>query len=383
MAARARQPAPAVHGRRRLGAAPAVGDGHRELRRDRRRLSRGLPDEPGRRTRSRPCSPARTSRPIATSRTAAASRARAAVDGRRSAAVDRVAPGVPGRQQRRVHGPVRVQGQRQRRCPTTRPRTRATCSSASPTARSCRPPTEAGIAHFDRGRGASLVDLNLDGLLDLVRGQPRRAGPRLAQRRDRHGRRAGARWATGSRTGSRQPGGNRDAIGAVVETRVGDHGHRAPRGGRGRRPRQRPAGLDAGRHRSGDGGASCGSRGRTASRARGSGWRPTGLRSSNVARRRPGHGRRAARREADDDPEGTAGPDRPAGLRRTRAPAGPARRGLPGAGGAASCARERSRATTGSSCTRIASTAPTSRSSPGSTRGSRRRCSSSGRTTRP
>ena len=38
VAVRARGAAAALHGRRRLGAAPAVGDGHRELRRDRRRL---------------------------------------------------------------------------------------------------------------------------------------------------------------------------------------------------------------------------------------------------------------------------------------------------------------------------------------------------------
>ena len=76
--------------------------------------------------------------------------------------------------------------------------------------------------------------------------------------------------------------------------------------------------------------------------------------------------------------EGTAGPDRPAGLRGARPAAGAARRGLPGAGGRAACARERCAGTTASSCTPIASTARTSRSSPASTRGSRRRCSSSG-----
>ena len=32
------------------------------------------------------------------------------------------------------------------------------------------------------------------------------------------------RWAAGSRSGSHQPGGNRDAIGAVIETKVGDVG---------------------------------------------------------------------------------------------------------------------------------------------------------------
>jgi hypothetical protein len=78
----------------------------------------------------------------------------------------------------------------------------------------------AGILSFARARGATLVDLNLDGLLDLVvvnrrenvkiwrnvgrgtAGYPRAMGNWLALR-------------------LRQPGGNRDAVGAWVEVRAG------------------------------------------------------------------------------------------------------------------------------------------------------------------
>jgi hypothetical protein len=80
---------------------------------------------------------------------------------------------------------------------------------------------DAGIAHFDRGRGAALVDLNLDGLPDLVEvnlGAPvrvwRNVGSGTADAPSPMGTWAGYRL--------RQDGGNRDAIGAVVETRIGD-----------------------------------------------------------------------------------------------------------------------------------------------------------------
>lgn len=79
----------------------------------------------------------------------------------------------------------------------------------------------AGILSFDRGRGAALADFNLDGLLDLVEvnyGAPvrlwRNAGPDPA--------------AAPSSPGSwveirlRQPVPNVDAIGAVVEVRIGE-----------------------------------------------------------------------------------------------------------------------------------------------------------------
>jgi hypothetical protein len=80
---------------------------------------------------------------------------------------------------------------------------------------------EAGIVSFARSRGASLVDLNLDGLLDLV----------LVHRRENVGlwRNLGAgdgetaepmgHWLA---VRPRQDGPNRDAVGAWVEVRVGE-----------------------------------------------------------------------------------------------------------------------------------------------------------------
>ncbi len=76
----------------------------------------------------------------------------------------------------------------------------------------------AGILTFDRGRGAALVDFNLDGRLDLVLvsyGAP----VRLWRNEDPRGRdTAGATWLN---LRLRQPGPNADAIGAVVEVRSG------------------------------------------------------------------------------------------------------------------------------------------------------------------
>lgn len=78
----------------------------------------------------------------------------------------------------------------------------------------------AGIVTFDRGRGAALVDLNLDGRLDLVQsfyGAPvrlwRNAGPI-----DGSGAATEGRWL---RLRLRQAAPNVDAIGAVVEVRTG------------------------------------------------------------------------------------------------------------------------------------------------------------------
>ena len=328
MAVRARQPAPPVHGRRRLGAAPAVGHGDRELRRDGRRLSRGLPHEPGpehapdaaRRARA-----ADLSRP----REPPGHRGHPSGDRRRSAPVDRVAPGVPGRQQRRVHGPVRVQGQRQRRSPTTRRATRATCCSASRTARTSQAVAEAGIVAL-RPRARRRARGPQPRRPARPRGgQPRRAGPRVAQRRGRHGRRAGARWATGSayrlRAARRQPGrdrsGGRDRGSATRSSGAARSSWAAATSAASWAGR-RSASARRRRRR-------CGSPGRTASRARGSAsaadgfaiiergaaaplpWTPAAARRRRMTTRRarlaridlpdfgaPGPAARAARRRA-------------------------------------------------------------------------------------
>ncbi len=80
---------------------------------------------------------------------------------------------------------------------------------------------EAGIANFARSRGAALVDLNLDGLLDLVevnRREPvtvwRNVGSGTAPEPEPIGNWAAIRL--------RQDGGNVDAVGAWIEVRLGD-----------------------------------------------------------------------------------------------------------------------------------------------------------------
>ncbi len=79
----------------------------------------------------------------------------------------------------------------------------------------------AGIVTFDRGRGAALADFNSDGLLDLVVANV--GTPARLWRNVGHGT-ADAPAAMGGWLGVRlhQTGTNRDAIGAVIETRVGD-----------------------------------------------------------------------------------------------------------------------------------------------------------------
>jgi len=80
----------------------------------------------------------------------------------------------------------------------------------------------AGILSFDRGRGAALADFNLDGLLDLVEvnyGAPtrlwRNVGAGTAEQPEPMGS-----WIA---LDLAQAGANRDAIGAWVDVRVGDH----------------------------------------------------------------------------------------------------------------------------------------------------------------
>jgi hypothetical protein len=79
----------------------------------------------------------------------------------------------------------------------------------------------AGVLSFDRGRGAGLVDFNLDGLLDLVEvnyGAPTRLWRNVGSGDGTHAQPIG-HWLALRLT---QPGPNRDAIGSWVEVKVGD-----------------------------------------------------------------------------------------------------------------------------------------------------------------
>ena len=80
---------------------------------------------------------------------------------------------------------------------------------------------DAGIVGFERGRGAALVDLNLDGMLDLVVVNRRENVKvwRNVGRGDAERPRPQGHWIA---LRLRQPGPNRDAIGAWVEVMVGD-----------------------------------------------------------------------------------------------------------------------------------------------------------------
>ena len=73
---------------------------------------------------------------------------------------------------------------------------------------------------FERGRGAVLIDLNLDGILDLVVANLkapteiwRNVGKGTAQKTEVHGNWIGLKL--------HQPGGNRNAIGSWVQVRTG------------------------------------------------------------------------------------------------------------------------------------------------------------------
>ena len=79
----------------------------------------------------------------------------------------------------------------------------------------------AGIVTFDRGRGGALVDLNLDGMLDLIQvnyGAPVRIWRNVGTGDPAHPHSMG-NWLA-LRVGESRP--NTDAIGAWVEVRVGD-----------------------------------------------------------------------------------------------------------------------------------------------------------------
>jgi len=79
----------------------------------------------------------------------------------------------------------------------------------------------AGIVSFERGRGASLADLNLDGLLDLVvvnLGAPVGLWRNVGSGDDTQSRAMGT-WVA---LRPQQPGPNREAVGSWIEVRVGE-----------------------------------------------------------------------------------------------------------------------------------------------------------------
>ncbi len=80
---------------------------------------------------------------------------------------------------------------------------------------------DAGIVDFAKSRGAALVDLNLDGLLDLVEVE-RRENVKLWRNVGAGTPESPAPLGKWAAVRLRQAGANRDAIGAWVELRVGD-----------------------------------------------------------------------------------------------------------------------------------------------------------------
>ena len=149
--------------------APDRGDGHRQLRPDRRRLPRGVPHQPGRQPAPDAHLPGRRSRRTATSAL--------------KRGVDRTRP-----VHRRRRACPRPRGTRSSRTSTTTASwtcsSRRATSTSQPGLRGHGPeqpvprPARRDIRRggrsrpaslsFDRGRGAALADFNLDGLLDLV-----------------------------------------------------------------------------------------------------------------------------------------------------------------------------------------------------------------------
>ncbi len=80
---------------------------------------------------------------------------------------------------------------------------------------------QAGILNFDRGRGAALADLNLDGLLDLVEVNVN-APVRLWRNVGAGTAASPASMGNWLALEATEPGPNRDAIGAWIDLKVGD-----------------------------------------------------------------------------------------------------------------------------------------------------------------
>ena len=128
------------------------------------------------------------------------------------------------------------------RSPTTRRRDPSDLFLGQPDGTFVQGAEAAGIVDYERGRGAALADLNLDGLPDLVEvdSAPRcSSGATPASATPAAGRAAG-HWLGAAARRSRAP--NRDAIGAWIEVATGDTTVAARADGRWR-PRRRRARL--------------------------------------------------------------------------------------------------------------------------------------------
>ena len=203
----ARRAAPAVHDRGGLAAAPDLGHGHRQPGPHRRRQAGGLPHEPGRQQAPERSSTAPTGPDYHGHRADAWARPpRRPYAGGDSLPSTAWHPRVRGRQQRRLHGPVRHQGQRRGDAGLRRQGPEQPAHRPGPTARSSRVPRRPASSSFARGRGAAVVDLNLDGLLDIVEVTAREnvelwRNVGLGRRRERR-----RRWVTGLALRLDQPG---------------------------------------------------------------------------------------------------------------------------------------------------------------------------------
>ena len=349
-----------VHRRRRLGEHADLGHGDRQPGPHGRRPARGLPDEPG---RQQAPDAAHRGRPahVPRHRRRARRHRRAAVRGRRGPPVDGLAPAVRGRQQRRLLGPVRVQGERLLDARLREPRPEQPADRPGRTGRSSKGPRR-------RAWSPSTGAVAPRWPTSTTTGCSTSCSPTSVRRSARGGTSARARrtrpprWATGSGLRLSQPGGNRDAIGAVIEVQAGD-------------AVQRRELVVGGGHAGGQlGWTHVGIGTATAAKVR---VDVAGRRAGPVAgrdgERVRGHRARRERGGTVDAARGligerrtmatrATGHDRAARLRDARAPPRAAGRAIRGPGrGPRGRARMRA-ATTGSSCTPTASTARASRS---------------------
>ena len=222
MADRARRAAAAVHGATRAGRRSAdLGHGHRQPGPDRRRLSRGVPDEPG---RQQAPDPGRRARPADVRRHRAAA-GRDARTGRSPAAT--ILPSTAWHAEFEdvnndgfmdlfvAKGNVEAQPDYAMKDPSNLLIGQADGTFVEGA-------EAAGHRSTSRGprRGAGRPQPRRPAR--PRRGQPARERPALAERRVRDGGTPRRDGPLARRSDSQQPAPNRDAIGAWVEVRVGD-----------------------------------------------------------------------------------------------------------------------------------------------------------------